>query len=146
MPDSARAKIWQIFGKMVFNDGSPPAEGESANHTMIDSRHGAPLIAPLRVLSWPCEVILFNIKKDLQTMTTSRRNPGKFMKYLTLTKKPLVLAIKAKAEACQRLLGIAAQADVLEGIRQGFEHREMGRARPAREALEEFRRNHAVPR
>ncbi len=77
---------------------------------------------------------MFDIKKDIQAMTTFRRNPGKFMKHLKKTKKPLVLTINGKAEA------------VVEGIRQGLEDIKKGRVRPAREALEMFRRNHAIPR
>jgi predicted transcriptional regulator len=50
------------------------------------------------------------------------------------------------AEAYQRLLDIAAQAHALEGIRQGIEDTKNGRVRPAREALEMIRRNHAIPR
>lgn len=96
---------------------------------------------------------MFDIKKDIQAMTTFRRNPGKVMRHLKKTKKPLILTIHGKteavvqdAEAYQNLLDIAAQADALEGIRQGSEGIEKGRVRPAREALEIFRRNHAVPR
>ena len=96
---------------------------------------------------------MFDIKNDIQAMTTFRRNPRKFMKQLKKTKKPLVLTINGKAEAVvqdaeayQRLLDIAAQADALEGIRQGIEDIKKGRVRPAREALETFRRNHAIPR
>ena len=125
------------------------ADGAKLNAKL---RQGA-FIAPLRVLSWQREVIMFDIKKDIQAMTTFRRNPGKFMKYLKKTKKPLVLTINGKAEAVvqdaeayQRLLDIAAQADALEGIRQGVEDIEKGRVRPARAALEMFRRNHAIPR
>jgi hypothetical protein len=54
-------------------------------------------IAPLTVLSR--EAILFDIRKDIQSMTTFRRNPAKFMKHLKKTKKPLVLTINGKAEA-----------------------------------------------
>ena len=96
---------------------------------------------------------MFDIKKNIQAMTTFRRNPAKFMKHLKKTKKPLVLTINGKAEAVvqdaeayQRLLDIAAQADVLEGIRQGLEDLRKGRVRPAHEALESFRRTHSIPR
>jgi PHD/YefM family antitoxin component YafN of YafNO toxin-antitoxin module len=75
------------------------------------------------------------------------------MKHLKKTKKPLILTINGKAEAVvqdaeayQRLLDIASQADALEGIRQGLEDIKKGRVRPARETLETFRRNHAIPR
>jgi len=96
---------------------------------------------------------MFDIKKDIQAMTTFRRNPAKFMKHLKKTKNPLVLTINGKAEAVvqdaeayQRLLDIAAQVDATEGIRQGIEDAKKGRAHPAREALEIFRRKHAIPR
>jgi prevent-host-death family protein len=96
---------------------------------------------------------MFDIKQDIQAMTTFRRNPTKFMKRLKKTKKPLILTINGKAEAVvqdagayQRLLDLAAQADALEGIRQGTEDIKKGRVLPAREALQAFRRNHAVPR
>ena len=96
---------------------------------------------------------MFDIKKDIQAMTTFRRNPGKFMKHLKKTKKPLILTINGKAEAVvqdaeayQQLLDIATQADIFEGIRQGLEDVREGRMRPAREALEKFRRNRGIPR
>jgi prevent-host-death family protein len=96
---------------------------------------------------------MFDIKKDIQAMTTFRRNPAKFMKYLKKTKNPLVLTINGKAEAVvqdaeayQRLLDVAAQVDAREGIRQGLEDVKKGRTRPAREALEMFRRKHAIRR
>ena len=96
---------------------------------------------------------MFDIKKDIQAMTTFRRNPAKFMKHLKKTKKPMVLTVNGKAEAVvqdaeayQRLLDIAAQADALEGVRQGKEDLRKGRMRPARQALEMFRRDRGIPR
>jgi prevent-host-death family protein len=96
---------------------------------------------------------MLDIKKDIQAITTFRRNPAKFMKVLKKTKKPVILTINGKAEAVvqdaeayQRLLDIAAQVDLREGIRQGLEDVKKGRVRPAREALEAFRRRHAIPR
>jgi hypothetical protein len=55
-------------------------------------------------------------------------------------------AVVQYAEAYQRLLDIAAQADASEGIRQGLEDGKKGRARPAREALKTLRRARAIPR
>jgi prevent-host-death family protein len=96
---------------------------------------------------------MFDIKKDIQAMTTFRRNPGEFMKRLKKTKRPLILTVNGKAEAVvqdaeayQHLLDIAAQADALEGIRQGLEDVRKGRVRPARGVLEFFRRVHEIPR
>jgi PHD/YefM family antitoxin component YafN of YafNO toxin-antitoxin module len=75
------------------------------------------------------------------------------MKRLKKTKRPLILTVNGKAEAVvqdaeayQRLLDIAAQADAVEGIRQGLEDVKKGRTRPAREVLEMFRCAHEIPR
>ena len=94
---------------------------------------------------------MFDIKKDIQAMTTFRRHPGEFMKRLKKTKRPLILTVNGKAEAVvqdaeayQRLLDIAAQADAEEGIRQGREDVAKGRVFPAREALKTFRREHGI--
>ncbi len=96
---------------------------------------------------------MLDLKKDIQAMTTFRRNPGQFMKHLKKTKRPLILTVNGKAEAVvqdaeayQRLLDIAARVEASEGIRQGLEDVKKGRVRPAREALEAFRRSHAIPR
>jgi prevent-host-death family protein len=96
---------------------------------------------------------MLDLKKDIQAMTTFRRNPGQFMKHLKKTKRPLILTINGKAEAVvqdaeayQRLLDIATRVEASEGIRQGLEDVKKGRVRPAREALETFRRSHAIPR
>ena len=55
------------------------------------------------------------------------------MKQLRKSKRPVVLTVKGKAaaivqdaEAYQRLLDIAAKADVREGIRQGVADAEQG--------------------
>jgi len=96
---------------------------------------------------------MFDITKDIHSVTTFRRNPGLFMKQLKKSKRPMVLTVKGKAEAVvqdaesyQRLLDIASRADVHEAIRQGLEDVARGRTRPARQAFDEIRRQHAIPR
>ena len=68
------------------------------------------------------------------------------MKQLKRSKRPVVRTVKGKAaavvqaaEAYQRLLDFAADADVSEGIRQGLEEARSGKGRPIREFLAEFR-------
>jgi prevent-host-death family protein len=124
----------------------PVAQGSVASfHTFLDTFKGAVITKS--------EAIMFDIKKDIQAMTTFRRNPAKFLKHLKKTRKPLILTINGKAEAVvqdaeayQRLLDIAAQADASELIRQGLEDVKKGRVRPAREALETLRSARAIPR
>lgn len=96
---------------------------------------------------------MLDITKDIQSLTTFRRRPGEFMKQLKKSKRPVVLTVKGKAaaivqdaEAYQRLLDIAAQADAEEGVRQGLQDVSEGRVRPAKEFFEEFEARHEIPR
>jgi prevent-host-death family protein len=96
---------------------------------------------------------MLDITKDIQSLTTFRRQSGDFMKQLKKTKRPVVLTVKGKAravvqdaEAYQRLLDIAALADAREGIRQGLEPSGQGLGRPVREFLAEFRAKRGIPR
>ncbi len=96
---------------------------------------------------------MLDITKDIQSLTTFRRQSGDFMKQLKKTKRPVVLTVNGKAtavvqdaKAYQRLLDIAARADEQEGIRQGLEDAKAGRTRPAREVFDEIRRKYDISR
>jgi PHD/YefM family antitoxin component YafN of YafNO toxin-antitoxin module len=72
---------------------------------------------------------------------------------LKKSKRPVVLTVKGKAaaivqdaEAYQRLLDVAAQADAAEGNRQGLEDVREGRQRSAREFFDEFETRHGIRR
>jgi prevent-host-death family protein len=89
---------------------------------------------------------MLDITKDIQSLTTFRRRSGDFMKQLRKSKRPVVLTVKGKAAAIvqdaaayQRLLDIAARADVHEAIRQGLDDAANGRTRPARDLCRETR-------
>lgn len=96
---------------------------------------------------------MLDITKDIQSLTTFRRHSGEFLKQLMKSKRPVLLTVKGKAaaivqdaEAYQRLLDIAAQANAEEGIRQGLEDIRESRVRPAREFFDEFEVRHGGPR
>jgi prevent-host-death family protein len=96
---------------------------------------------------------MLNIEKDIQSLTTFRRQSGDFMKLLKKSKRPVVLTVKGRAAAVvqdaaayQRLLDIAARADAEEGVRQGLEDVRKGRARPARKFFSEFETGHGIRR
>ena len=96
---------------------------------------------------------MLDITKDIQSLTTFRRRSGEFLKQLKKSKRPVVLTVKGKAaaivqdaEAYQRLLDIAAQADAAEGIRQGQEDVREGRVRGAREFFHVFEAGQGIPR
>jgi prevent-host-death family protein len=96
---------------------------------------------------------MLDITKDIQSLTTFRRNSGEFIRRLRKSKRPLVLTVRGKAqaivqdaEAYQRLLDTAARADVYEAIRQGLDDVAQGRTRAAREIFSDLRRRHGIPR
>jgi len=96
---------------------------------------------------------MLDITKDIQSLTTFRRRSGDFIKLQKKNKRPVVLTVRGKAAAVvqdaasyQRLLDIAARADVEEGIRQGLEDLSKGRTRPAREFFDEFETEHEIRR
>jgi prevent-host-death family protein len=96
---------------------------------------------------------MLDLTKDIQSLTTFRRQSSEFLKQLKKTKRPVVLTVNGKAAAIvqdvaayQRLLDIAARADVEEGIRQGLEDVKKGRTRPVREFFDEMRRKYEIPR
>ena len=43
---------------------------------------------------------MLDITKDIQSLTTFRRRSGDFMKQLKKSKRPVVLTVKGKVEAC----------------------------------------------
>jgi len=96
---------------------------------------------------------MINLTKDIQSLTTFRRNSGDFMKQLKKTKRPIILTVNGKAEAVvqdaesyQRLLDIAAKGDAHEGIRQGVSDIKAGRVKPAETVFKEFEKRHGIRR
>ena len=90
--------------------------------------------------------IPLDITKDIQPLTTFRNNSAKMMPLHKKTGRPIILTVNGKPEAVvqdaaayQRLLDIAAEADVNEAIRQGLEDLREGRTRPMNEVFEEMR-------
>ena len=94
---------------------------------------------------------MLDITKDIQSLTTFRRNSAVFLKQLKKTKRPVVLTVKGKAkavvqdaEAYQRLLDLAAEADFHEAIRQALEDIRQGKVRDAEEFFAEFEAAHGI--
>ena len=96
---------------------------------------------------------MLDLTKDIQPLTTFRRQSGAFLRQIKKSKRPVVLTVNGKAaaivqdaEAYQKLLDIAARSDVYEAIRQGLDDAAHGRTMPAREAFAAIRRKHGIPR
>jgi len=87
-----------------------------------------------------------DITKDIQPMTTFRNHSGEIMRHLKETGRPVILTVNGRAaavvqdaEAYQRLLDLAAEANAAEGVRQGLEDLKNGHTRSARDVFDEFR-------
>jgi prevent-host-death family protein len=94
-----------------------------------------------------------NLTKDIQPLTTFRRQSGAFLRQTEKSKCPVVLTVNGKAaaivqdaDAYQKLLDIAARSDVYEAIRQGLDDAAHGRTLPAKDAFALIRRKYGIPR
>ena len=92
-----------------------------------------------------------DITKDIQPMTTFRNHSAEIMRHLKNTKRPVILTVNGKAaavvqdaEAYQRLLDIAAEASVAEGIRQGLDDARQGCVHTARTVFDTVRGEHDI--
>jgi PHD/YefM family antitoxin component YafN of YafNO toxin-antitoxin module len=93
-----------------------------------------------------------NITRDIQSLTEFKLHTPEFVQQLKSTGEPLVLTINGKAElvvqdaaSYQKLLDLAEQARVIEGIRQGLEDVRAGRTQPVAEAFADIRRDLNLP-
>lgn len=93
-----------------------------------------------------------NLNRDIQSLTDFKHHTPEFVQQLKTTGEPIVLTINGKAalvvqdaESYQKLLDLAEEAKVLEGIRQGLEDMRAGRGRPADEVFADIRRDLAIP-
>src|SRR3989442_14284745 len=85
---------------------------------------------------------------DVHPLVEFQRRTADFVQRLKRTGEPMVLTVDGKAtlvvqdvESYLKLLGLAEEARVLEGIRQGLQDMRAGRGRPADEVFDETRRN-----
>lgn len=91
---------------------------------------------------------MFDIAKDIQSLSHFKRNTAKMMKQMKNSGNPVVLTVNGKAEivvqdaaAYQRLKALAEKAEMIEFLRQAKEDADAGRTLPAREFLESLGRS-----
>ena len=97
-----------------------------------------------------------NISRDIQPLSTFKRETGKIIEQLKETREPVVLTINGKAElvvqdaaAYQEFLEeherMKERLETLAGIRRGLEDVKHGRVIPARESFKEFMAANEIP-
>jgi prevent-host-death family protein len=92
------------------------------------------------------------LSEDIQPLTTFRNNSAEMLRQMKKNKRAVVLTVSGRPQAViqtvedyERLLDLAAEADLHEGIRQGLEDLRLGRSRPAEEVFEELRKEYGLP-
>ncbi len=96
---------------------------------------------------------LLNISQDIFSLTAFKRNTPEFLKKMKRNRRPMVLTVKGKAEmvaldvaSFQEMLEALDRAEAIEGIRRGLEDVKHGRTKPAKQFLEELRREFNFPK
>jgi PHD/YefM family antitoxin component YafN of YafNO toxin-antitoxin module len=91
------------------------------------------------------------LDRDIHSLTDFKQRTPEFVQQLKETGEPLILTINGKAElvvqdaaSYQKLLRIAEEARVLEGIRKGLEDLEAGRTMSLDAFKEHARRKHGI--
>jgi PHD/YefM family antitoxin component YafN of YafNO toxin-antitoxin module len=94
-----------------------------------------------------------DLTRDIHSLTEFKLKTPEFVQQLKETGDPLVLTINGKAElvvqdaaSYQKLMKIAEEARILDGIRKGLEEMRAGKGRPLAEVFEEIRNDLDLPR
>lgn len=90
--------------------------------------------------------------RDMHSLNDFKNRTPEFVEQLKTTGEPILLTIDGRAElvvqnaaSYQKLLDLAEQARVLDGIRQGLEEMRAGLGRPAEDVLAEIRNDLKIP-
>jgi PHD/YefM family antitoxin component YafN of YafNO toxin-antitoxin module len=93
-----------------------------------------------------------NLNRDIHSLTDFKHHTPEFVQQLKTSGDPMVLTINGKAAlvvqdatSYQKLLDLAEEARVVEGIRQGLEDMRAGRGQPAHEVFTDMRRELDIP-
>jgi prevent-host-death family protein len=91
--------------------------------------------------------------RDIHSLSEFQRNTKEFLHHMKQNKGPVVLTVNGKAEVVvqdaesyQVMLDRLERAEALAAIRRGIEDFERGDIQDAREAFEELRQKHGIPR
>ena len=92
-----------------------------------------------------------DLDRDIHSLTDFKKNTPEFLRQLKDTGEPVVLTINGKAElvvqdaaSYQKLIDLAEEARVVEGIRRGLEDLKAGRAISLDDFKEHVRKTHGI--
>ena len=85
------------------------------------------------------------LKRDIQSLSTFKRNTSKFVRQMKRTRQPLVLTVNGKAslvvqdvESYQELMAAKERMEAIAGIRRGLESMKRNQGQSAEEFFREF--------
>jgi prevent-host-death family protein len=92
-----------------------------------------------------------DLGRDIHSLTDFKKNTPEFLQQLKDTGEPVVLTINGKAElvvqdaaSYQKLLDLAEEAKVVEGIRRGLEDMKAGRTISLDDFKKRVRKNRRI--
>jgi hypothetical protein len=85
--------------------------------------------------------------KDIRSLTDFQRNTKAHLKRLKATGRPEVLTVNGRAELIvQDAAAFEDMLDAIRGIQRGLDAMKKGTGKPFRQALDEIRVKHKIPR
>ena len=92
------------------------------------------------------------LTRDIQSLSTFKRDTAKLMRQMKKTKAPVVLTVNGKAElvvqdaeSYQKLLEAKDRMEAIAGIQRGLESMKRNAGKPAQEFFREFFAEQRIP-
>ncbi|OIP67269.1 MAG: prevent-host-death family protein [Oscillatoriales cyanobacterium CG2_30_40_61] len=94
---------------------------------------------------------MINLNRDIQSLSTFKRNTNEMITQMKETGNPLVLTINGKAElvvqdavSYQKLLDFIEKLETIIGIKKGLEDIATGDTQPLNQFIEEMQHKHGI--
>ncbi|TAE54502.1 MAG: type II toxin-antitoxin system Phd/YefM family antitoxin [Nostocales cyanobacterium] len=94
---------------------------------------------------------MINLSRDIQSLSTFKRNTNELITQMKATGNPVVLTVNGKAElvvqdaaAYQKLLDTLEKLETLIGIKKGLEDIETGNTQSLDQFIEEMQTKHGI--
>jgi prevent-host-death family protein len=94
---------------------------------------------------------MINLNRDIQSLSTFKRNTNEMITQMKETGNPIVLTVNGKAElvvqdavSYQKLLDFIEKLETIIGIKKGLEDIATGDTQPLNQFIEEMQQKHGI--